>query len=149
MSLADHLGRQRQRLEQLLELLNQERQALSQGQVDGERLAQLAEDKQAHFAELERFETQRREAQRRLGYGDHAQGAERAAEDADCLALWQALQDKAGRAAHLNRLNGVLIHQRLAHNQRMLGFLRERVGNSLYGPDGQSLRRGTSLSSRA
>ncbi|GHA05935.1 flagella synthesis protein FlgN [Oceanisphaera arctica] len=149
MSLGHHLAQQQQRLAQLTELLTEEQGALSQVQVDGELLSRLAADKQALLTQLETFENQRRQAQVRLGYGQDMAGAEQAARDAGCLPQWYDLLDSTRRIAHLNSLNGTLISQRLQHNQRMLNFLNEATGQTLYGPDGQSHRRGGKLNSRA
>lgn len=142
MSLAKHLETQQRTLQQLIDLLEQERLALSVAKVDGERLAALAEAKQARLEELDRLESQRHSAQIRLGYGEGNQGAERAAADAGCLPAWQRLRELALRAKQLNQFNGDNIGNRMAHNQRILNFLHEAAGHSLYGPDGRS-RRGT------
>lgn len=149
MSLGHHLAQQQQRLAQLTELLTEEQGALSQGLVDGERLARLATDKQALLTQLESAETQRRQVQLKLGYGQDMAGAEQAAMDAGCLPQWHDLLDSTRRIAQLNSLNGTLIGQRLQHNQRMLNFLNEARGQSLYGPDGQSRKTGGHLNSRA
>ncbi|HEX5678740.1 MAG TPA: flagellar protein FlgN [Alcanivorax sp.] len=149
MSLADHLERHRARLETLLGLLDEERGLLRDGVVDGDGLARVAQAKQQHFQALERFETQRRQVQRRLGYEDNRAGDERAAMDAGCAALWSAIRDQADQAARLNRTNGVLIGIRLEHNQRMLNFIEETAGKGLYGPDGQARAAGGQVNSRA
>jgi len=150
MSLAKHLARQSATVAQLIQLLETEVQVLAEGKVDGQRLNQLAVDKQALLSEIEQLETQRQYAQGRLGYGSGHQGAARAAADAGCLATWQQLLEQAGRAQQLNRLSGETIRKRLEHNQRMLNFLHEAAGKSLYGPDGQA-RRGSlcNIDSRA
>lgn len=142
MSLAAHLAHQHQRLETLVGLLEQEREALSVGQVDGQRLNDIAGSKQALFDELDRLETQRRNAQHKLGYVDGLPGAEAAARDADCFDAWLAMRASAERARQLNELNGGLINTRLSHNQRTLNMLHEAAGKALYGPDGQSRRQG-------
>ncbi|MFC3285163.1 flagella synthesis protein FlgN [Litchfieldella rifensis] len=150
MSLDQHLARQHRRLEALATLLTDERQALATGQVDGKRLNDIASHKQALLEELERLETQRRSAQRALGYADHHAGAEQAAQDAGCLDAWHAMREQAEQVRHLNELNGTLLQIRLSHNQRTLNFLHEAAGQSLYGPDGQSHRRGLAgIDSRA
>lgn len=150
MSLAKHLARQSATLAQFILLLEDEQHALAQGQVDGQRLSELAAGKQALLDTLEQLEAQRRHAQLRLGYGDDRQGAARAAADAGCLASWQHLLGQASRAQELNRRNGDGIRARLEQNQRMLNFLREASGSGLYGPDGQSRQgRHGALASRA
>lgn len=150
MSLAKHLARQSATVSQFVALLEIEAQLLGEGRVDGERLGALAADKQALLATVEQLETQRRQAQQRLGYGDDQAGAERAAADAGCSAAWRQLLAQARRARDLNALNGEHIRKRLEHNQRLLNFLHEIAGKGLYGPDGQS-RHGSlgSIASRA
>lgn len=148
MSLAEHLERHRTRLDALIGLLDEERRLLGDGGVDGDGLARVARAKQEHFQALERFETQRRQVQRRLGYDDDRAGDARATTDAGCGALWNAIRERADQAARLNRTNGVLIGIRLEHNQRMLNFIEEAVGKGLYGPDGQARAAGGHVSSR-
>lgn len=142
MSLVQHLDRQRSHLEAFIALLEAERDTLSEGQIDGPRLAEQAKQKQAHIVRLEALETQRLSAQRKLGYGEGARGAETAAIDADCLENWLEFRERALHAKQLNQLNGVLVGSRLAQNQRILDFLNSVAGKALYGPDGQSRRQG-------
>jgi len=148
MSLAEHLERHRAHLDTLIGLLDEERRLLRDGGVDGDGLARVAEAKQARFQALERFETQRRQVQQRLGYPDNRAGDARAAADAGCTALWETIRERADQAARLNRTNGVLIGIRMAHNQRMLNVIEEAVGKGLYGPDGQARSAGGQVSSR-
>lgn len=149
MTLHRHLASQRQQLEELLALLHEERQLLAEGHVDGERLSQVAEEKNTRLAQIEKLEQQRRRGLTQLGYSDDRDGDERAAADADCAALWRALRDSAGRAADLNRGNGTMIGLRLQHNQRLLNALRDAAGKNLYGPDGQANGRSARVNSRA
>ncbi|MBG12639.1 MAG: flagellar protein FlgN [Alcanivorax sp.] len=148
MSLAEHLERHRARLDALIGLLDEERQLLRNGGVDGDGLARVAQAKQEQFQALERFETQRRQVQRRLGYDDDRAGDARAAADADCAGLWESIRERADQVARLNRTNGLLIGIRLEHNQRMLNFIEEAAGKGLYGPDGQARAAGGHVSSR-
>lgn len=150
MSLEQHLGRQKQRLDALAELLDDEREALSVGQIDGQALNEIAARKQAVLNELDRLEGQRRTAQRTLGYADDLSGAKQAAMDAGALGAWTQMRERAEQVRELNERNGSLLRMRLSHNQRTLDFLHEAAGKTLYGPNGQSHRRGLSgLSSRA
>ncbi|ACO78584.1 Flagella synthesis protein [Azotobacter vinelandii CA] len=142
MSLSKHLATQRQTLQRFVELLEEERQALTEAAVDGQRLADLAAAKRTLLGELEHLEKQRGNAQARLGYSAGRRGAEQAASDAGCLPAWQQLLELAGHAQLLNRLNGDTIRTRLGHNQRILNFLHEAAGHSLYGPDGRTRRGG-------
>lgn len=133
MSLAGHLQSQKTRLEELVDLLREERQLLVAGRVEGDRLAALAGEKQHCLARIEQSEPQP------AGTGRADTGL--AAREAGCAALWRATQQIAGEAARLNTLNGDLIQLRLTHNQRMLNVLREATSKLPYGPDGQSGRR--------
>ncbi|MEP1895323.1 MAG: flagellar protein FlgN [Alloalcanivorax venustensis] len=148
MSLAEHLERHRARLDALIGLLDEERQLLRNGGVDGDGLTRVAQAKQEQFQALERFETQRRQVQRRLGYDDDRAGDARAAADAGCAGLWESIRERADQVARLNRTNGLLIGIRLEHNQRMLNFIEEAAGKGLYGPDGQARAAGGHVSSR-
>ncbi|AMX03194.1 flagella synthesis protein FlgN [Microbulbifer thermotolerans] len=149
MALADHLEQQMTRLQQLLELLREERGVLLEGRVDGTRLSQLAERKQAQLGAVEDFERHRRQALLRLGYSDNREGDERAANDAGCLPLWRAICECAAEVAELNRGNGALIDLRAEHNRRLLDFLQAAAGKDLYGPDGRAQAQSGRINSRA
>ncbi|MGL6159422.1 flagella synthesis protein FlgN [Microbulbifer sp.] len=149
MTLAGHLEHHRAHLESLVELLCEERRLLAAGQVDGARLSQIAGRKSERLEELEHFERQRRRALCLLGYSDDRDGDERAAADAGCLPLWHAVRERAGRAADLNRTNGLLIGIRMEHNQRLLNALQETAGRDLYGPDGRPRGGSGRVNSRA
>lgn len=140
MSLSKHLQVQQQAIEQLVQLLEQERLALAQAKVDGERLQEITASKQAALLRLEQLEAIRAGAQLKLGYGAGRQGALKAAEDADCVAIWREVQALARRARELNVANGGALGVRMAANQRIVGFLNTVVGNKLYGPDGRTRR---------
>lgn len=68
MSLASLLTDQQQRLDALISLLSSEQNLLTQGDIDGDALSQVALEKQSLLAELERIETGRCNVQKRLGY---------------------------------------------------------------------------------
>ncbi|TKD38214.1 flagella synthesis protein FlgN [Azotobacter chroococcum] len=112
-------------------------------QTESPAASDLAAAKQALLGELEHLESQRSNAQIKLGYGAGRRGAEQAAREAGCLPAWQQLLELASHAQLLNRLNGDAIRTRLGHNQRILNFLHEAAGHSLYGPDGRSRRSGS------
>jgi len=137
MSLGRHLDVQQRVVEQLLQLLEQERLALAQGRVDAERLRELVAGKQAALLRLEQLEAMRAAAQMRLGYGPGRQGALRAARDADCLNAWRRLRQSALRARALNRVNGEALELRLKGNQQILDFLDRITADRLYGPNGR------------
>jgi flagella synthesis protein FlgN len=140
MSLAKHLALQQQAIVELVDWLELERRALAQAKVDGEKLQELTACKQAALQKLEQLEAIRSGAQLKLGYGAGRQGAQRAAQDADCLAAWREVQALARRAREVNVANGEALRQRMACNQRIVGFLNRIGGNKLYGPDGRTQR---------
>ncbi|WP_335944106.1 flagellar protein FlgN [Pseudomonas sp. G166] len=140
MSLAKHLELQQQAIVELVELLEQERRALAQARVDGEKLRELTACKQAALQKLEQLEASRYGAQLKLGYGPGRKGAFRAAQEADCLAAWRQMQALALRAREINTSNGATLSLRMTYNQRIVSFLDNLAGNKLYGPDGRAVR---------
>lgn len=140
MSLAKHLELQQQAIGQLVELLEQERRALAQARVDGEKLRELTACKQVALQKLEQLESSRYAAQLKLGYGPGRKGALKAAHDADCLAAWRKMQALALRAREINATNGAALNLRMAYNQRIVSFLNTVIGSKLYGPDGRAQR---------
>lgn len=138
MSLQRLLEQQRSRLETLTELLEREQEQLLEGTIDGSRLEKIAQDKFRLLLTLEETETNRARVQRRLGYADDASGARQAAEDAGCLAQWQATLEMAAHTGRLNERNGRLIGLRKAHNQQMLDYIHRIAEKSVYAPDGRA-----------
>lgn len=138
MSLASLLTDQRQRLDALISLLSNEQNLLTQGDIDGDALAQVAHEKQSLLAELERIETVRRNVQKRLGYDDGAIGARSAAVDAGCQTAWESLLEKSERASRMNDLTGQMLSVRMKHNQAMLDYIRQIAEKTLYKPDGRN-----------
>ncbi|WP_226663063.1 flagella synthesis protein FlgN [Microbulbifer aggregans] len=149
MSLAHFLQQHRGRLEGLAQLLREERQQLSAGEIDGARLADLARRKQHSLEEINHFERQRRQTLQRLGYKDDRSGDVDAAQDAGCLDQWHNLVALASEAAELNRTNGTMIGIRTESNQRLLNALQEAAGKGLYGPDGRARNHTGKVNSRA
>lgn len=152
MSLNHHLTAQVERLDQLHDLLELEQRLLGDGKIDGEKLQQVAEQKQALQQAIEEHESKRRAAQRKLGFSDDARGAREAAQQADCAEVWKQLLDKTQRIAQLNSLNGELIQHRLHHNQQMLNILRDAAGSggtAMYGADGSQATTPQRLNSKA
>lgn len=138
MSLASLLTDQQQRLDALISLLSNEQSLLTQGDIDGDALAQVALDKQSLLAELERIETVRRNVQKRLGYDEGAVGARSAAHDAGCQTAWESLLEKSERASRMNDLTGQMLSVRMKHNQAMLDYIRQIAEKTLYKPDGRN-----------
>jgi flagella synthesis protein FlgN len=137
MSLTRHLELQTQTVMHLVELLERERVALAHAKIEGERLSELTACKEAVLLKLGQLEAIRAGAQLRLGYGSGSKGALKAAQDADCVAVWRRLQGLALRAKELNVANGGTLRLRMSCNQRILSFLNGLVSSKLYGPDGR------------
>lgn len=149
MSLAETLDRQLDAMQHFITLLREERHFLTQGEVDGAELERLAEAKSQVAADLEALDIQRRALMHELGYGEGRQSAERAAAEAQRLEGWHQLRTIGEEARQLNRINGLLAMNRMEHNQRMLNFLKEAAGSTLYESDGRSRRQGLNrISSR-
>ncbi|MCF7976967.1 MAG: flagellar export chaperone FlgN [Chromatiaceae bacterium] len=138
MTLAHLLGMQYDALGALVTLLEQERQALAVGNIDGELLQQIAADKQTLLEQIERAEKQRRQNQSALGYADGDAGAQEAARDANCLSDWKAVRDASERAARLNELAGAMLTMRLKHNQKMLNLIHSVAEKTLYDTRGRT-----------
>lgn len=141
MGLSRLLTDQITRLDQLISLMENERLILTQGDIDGNRLVELADEKQALLEKLDETEALRRSVQQRLGYDDSANGARQAALDAGCRKDWQALLEKSERVAHLNELSGEMLSLRMNHNQKMLNYIRQAAEKTLYKPDGRNKAR--------
>lgn len=138
MTLAHLLGMQYDSLGALVMLLEQERQALAVGNIDGELLQRIAADKQTLLEQIERAEKQRRQTQSDLGYPDGDAGAQDAARDAGCLGDWKAVRGASERAARLNELAGAMLTMRLKHNQKMLNLIHAVAEKTLYDPRGRT-----------
>lgn len=138
MSLSRLLDSQLQRLDELIELLTHEQEELTKGSIDGDTLANIAHKKQALLGDLERVEVLRRGVQAKLGYSNGASGARQAANDADCLPVWESLQEKGERVARMNALTGQMLSVRMKHNQEMLDYIRQIAEKTLYKPDGRN-----------
>lgn len=149
MSLSRLLSDQHGRLGKLKRLLEQELQLLTSSKIDGATLARIAQQKQSLLDELERMETLRRQVQTRLGYAEGLGGARDAAEEAGCLAEWNACLSATERTARLNNLVGELLEMRTAHNQAMLAFIHQIAEKTLYDPSGRASRQPGRISTSA
>jgi flagella synthesis protein FlgN len=132
-------------------LLQQEQAALltpqRQSEEDGELLQRLAQEKLEQFHAIEDLEDYRGELQEALSDITNAEPSSRHA--GTDLPLWYEVRELALQASRLNQLNGVLIHQRLIHNQRVLNNLREIRGPMLYDAGGNTANVATRVSSVA
>ncbi|WP_110687254.1 flagella synthesis protein FlgN [Salinicola aestuarinus] len=142
MSLTSLLAEQQRHLEALNELLEDEREHLNAGEIDGERLGQIASEKQMALNTLDAIEASRRTHQAEAGLGTDSRGAEELAIAADAVDQWQRIRELAESIRRANLLNGHIISQRLEQNQQAIDFLQRAVGGSTYGPKGKSLHKG-------
>ncbi|SDN38539.1 flagella synthesis protein FlgN [Vreelandella arcis] len=149
MSLASLLTDQQQRVDTLISLLSNEQNLLTQGDIDGDALADVAHQKQQLLVELERIENLRRNIQERLGYESGALGAKSAAQDANCIDLWQRLLEKSERAARLNALTGQMLSLRMQHNQQMLDYIRQIAEKTLYTSTGRNMAQSGKINASA
>lgn len=138
MSLATLLATQRDDLQRLMLLLDQECEALAAGRIDGELLQRIAADKQSLLTQLEHSEQQRKALQAEQGYPEGNAGARQAAHDADCLGDWEALRAASERAAQRNELAGSMLWMRLKQNQRMLDLIHSISEKTLYDTQGRT-----------
>lgn len=138
MSLATLLETQRNGLQRLSALLEEECEALAAGQIDGELLQRLAADKQALLTQLEHSEQQRRALQTAGGYDEGDAGARQAAREAGCLDDWDAVRTASERAARRNELAGSMLWMRLKQNQRMLDLIHTLSEKTLYDTQGRT-----------
>jgi len=138
--LVQELELEQRQLSQILHLLEEERGALADGQV--ERLPAIAAEKLSQLQSLELFTRRRSELLRDLGYTSDAAGMLACAEAAGpqrkrMQALWQKLAARAEEARTANELNGKLIRIQLAAVQGRLAQLNTANGTlSTYGADG-------------
>ena len=138
MNFAAHLRDQHDRLDQLIGLLDRERDMLGEGTIDGEALGALAAEKQQVLDALADCEDRRRTTQAGPDHSANVARDERAAREQGCFESWQQMRDRTRQAAQLNHFNGQLITIRLTSNQRLLNDLHALAGKGLYGPDGQA-----------
>lgn len=137
MSLAKLLEAQQQRLTALISLLESERQLLAEASIDGQALADIAQQKQERLDRLEATETLRQRVQQRLGYADGLAGAHDAARGAGCLESWEQTLEQTRHAERLNALNGQLVAMRMEQNKRLLDFIHQAAEKTLYGASGR------------
>jgi flagella synthesis protein FlgN len=140
-SIDQILSEETRALRAFLDLLEQERKALHDG--DADRLLALADEKNRSSGQLSRLALRRSQwfAAAGLGSGATAVSAwlNRLPPEAPQRGAWQALLDAALRARALNEECGALIRTRMQHNRQALAVLLAASDQAtLYGPDGQA-----------
>jgi flagella synthesis protein FlgN len=123
-----------------IDILRREQNALQQ--ADGSLLRPLATEKSELAQQLAQLADARNRWLAMLGYLQDRIGMERALQDSPAAAeAWQKLLRLAETASHLNKINGILVGQRLRYNQQRLSALQAAANSAqtvgLYGADGQ------------
>lgn len=132
-------------LRSFVELLQQEEQLLTKGNID--ELAPLIEEKGRLASLLGQLAEQRNKILATTGYSPDRAGIQTwlAQSSSPAQALqetkshWEDILSLAAQARSLNETNGQLIGNRLQHNQQTLNALLTASNKAtLYGPDGQT-----------
>jgi flagella synthesis protein FlgN len=120
-------------------LLQTEQKALTDGAVDT--LPELIRAKGFLISEITVLADARHQHLVALGMEaseDSMQSWVEASADGAEKQQWVDLLALARDVKELNRLNGIMINKQTQINQQMLSLFEGEVGNSFYGPDGQS-----------
>ncbi|MFA7243320.1 MAG: flagellar protein FlgN [Sulfuricellaceae bacterium] len=140
---AENLAAEAEALQQFLQVLQAEQEALTHGNID--KLAEYARLKSEQGLRLAQLSANRNRILKQYGLESTAEGINRLIqrEDPDgrrCLAQhWENLLDQAKQTQDMNRLNGAMIEAQLKHNQQALAILQEAAKQtSLYGRNGHS-----------
>lgn len=123
-----------------IDVLHREQHALQY--PDGSLLLSLAMAKSQQAQQLAHLAEARNRWLAMLGYSPDRKGMERGLQDrAPAAEVWRKLLQLAETASQLNKLNGILVGQRLRYNQQKLLALqsttRSAQGVGLYGSNGQ------------
>ena len=128
--------------DEFVELLQTEQEALQQGDVD--RLVALAQLKSNIVVTLAQIEDQRNRKLAAAGFRPDPVGMgtwlkQHAVDFPSAEKTWTELLSKARQAQMLNQANGIMIEQKLRHNQQALAILQAAANQaSTYGPDGHT-----------
>lgn len=111
-------------------VMNEEQQQLSAGQVNGNLLQRISEDKSALLTTLNYLDGMRRTAEQSLGteapYGGHSDRERR----------WQSIQQHTLRLRDSNTHNGILLQHQIRFTDEALAVLKPHQTQAFYGPDG-------------
>ena len=148
-AFVDNLQQHHDAVVRFLELLEAEQTMLTDAPASIDALSRLTERKAAQAGELEALDQQRRNLLAARGYTADRSGAAQLAAACGCVDLWQALVERIEATRDQNRINGLVIGNRLDHTQRTLSFLQRATGQTLYGRNGRARSLGSrhSLSS--
>ena len=120
-----------------IDVLEREQHALKHADVS--LLLPLETEKAQQAQQLAQLANARNHWLAKLGYAQDRTGMERGLEIFPAAAdAWQELLQLAETASQLNKINGILVGQRLRYNQQALSILQAAThGTGLYGSDGQ------------
>lgn len=138
MSLSTLLNQQLQIMQNLNDLLEEEREIITKKGFDPEAVYKIALRKQSLIQIADDSDKIRKRALVHIGYQDTRDGSHQAAVDAGCVELWDSIMEIVSRVRHLNELNGSVINIHMNNNQKMLDFQAKAAGGVMYGPDGKS-----------
>ncbi|MGK3123375.1 flagellar export chaperone FlgN [Candidatus Pantoea formicae] len=117
-------------LASLTVVMNEEQQQLSAGQVNGNLLQRISEDKSALLTTLNYLDEMRRNTEKTLGtqapYGGHSDRERR----------WQSIQQHTARLRDTNTHNGILLQHQISFTNEALAVLKPHQTQAFYGPDG-------------
>ena len=130
---------ERDETQNFIDLLEREQRALRQADVSS--LLTLAREKAEQAQQLIRLADVRNRWLVTLGYTRDRNGMEQGLQSCDspgAADAWRELLQLAETASQLNKINGILIGQRLRYNQQALSVLQAATRSAgLYGADGQ------------
>ncbi|KIO49217.1 flagella synthesis protein FlgN [Nitrosospira sp. NpAV] len=133
------IARERDETRSFIDLLEREQRALRQADVSS--LLTLAREKAQQAQQLIRLADTRNRWLETLGCTRDRNGMEEGLQrcgSADATDTWRELLQLAETASQLNKINGILIGQRLRYNQQALSVLQAATRSAgLYGADGQ------------
>jgi flagella synthesis protein FlgN len=134
------ITRERDATREFIDVLHREQHALQQ--PDMSLLRSLATEKAQQAQQLTQLADARNRWLAMLGYPQDRLGMERGLQECPAAAAaWKELLQLAENAHQLNKINGILVDQRLRHVQQRLSVLQSSVsdtpGAGLYGADGQ------------
>lgn len=141
MAFDPHAGiiRERDETRNFIDLLEREQRALRQADVSS--LLTLAKEKAQQAQQLIQLADVRNRWLVTLGYTRDRNGMEQGLQGCDspgATDAWRELLQLAETASQLNKINGILIGQRLRYNQQALSVLQAATRSAgLYGADGQ------------
>ena len=138
----DNLLVEHRAFNEFVEILQTEQETLQKGDVD--RLVSLAQIKSDKVVSLAKIEDQRNRKLAAAGFKADQFGMstwlkQHAKDFPGAEKIWTEILSKARQAQMLNQANGIMIEQKLRHNQQALAILQAAANQaSTYGPDGQT-----------